>query len=40
MKRREFITFICGAAAWSITARPQSKGRMPKVGATADEVIE
>lgn len=33
MKRREVITFICGAAAWPISARAQSKGRMPKVGA-------
>lgn len=32
MKRREFISCICGAAAWPITARAQSKGRMPKVG--------
>src|SRR5262245_33676275 len=31
LKRREFITLLCGAAVWSLAARAQS-GRMRRIG--------
>src|SRR5262245_1071586 len=43
MRRREFITFITGAAAWSVAAHAQQPDRVPVIGflgASSAEVYE
>jgi hypothetical protein len=39
MKRREFVTLICGAIAWPLAARVQQSGT-PVIGLTDEEAPE
>ena len=32
MRRREFITFLSGAASWPLTARGQDSGKLFRIG--------
>jgi putative tryptophan/tyrosine transport system substrate-binding protein len=32
MRRREFITFLAGAASWPLTARAQDRGKLFRIG--------
>jgi len=40
MNRREFITLLCGAAAWPLAARAQQRGRVRRVGVLNGPALE
>jgi len=40
MRRREFITFLGGTAAWPLAARPQQPDRMRRIGVLRSRTVD
>src|SRR2546428_12564230 len=40
MKRRDFIAFVAGAAAWPLTARAQQPERVRRIGALMSQAAD